>query len=92
MLDALWANAYKAALEGGTTANGSGISAKLAAEHVERSGLCHRWFKLDGKRGEFSDETAFEELVQTFYADCQRLGVERFCEGANAPWVEMENC
>ena len=92
MLDALWANAYKAALEGGTTANGSGIPAKLAAEHVERSGLCHRWFKLDGKRGEFSDETAFEELVQTFYADCRRLGVERLSEGANVPWVEMENC
>ena len=90
MLDALWANAYKAALESGTTANGNGIPAELAAAHVERSGLCHRWFKLDGKRGEFADEAAFESLMQTFYADCKRLGVERLSEGANVPWIEVE--
>ena len=90
MLDALWADAYKAALEGGTTAGGFGIPAELAAEHVERSGLCHRWFKLDGKRGEFADETAFEGLMNVFYADCKRLEVTRLNEGADVPWVEVE--
>ena len=89
MLDALWAEAYQAALDGGKTANGNGISPELAAEHVERSGLCHRWFKLDGKRGEYADEASFENLMQAFYADCQRLGVERLSEGANVPWVEV---
>ena len=90
MLDALWADAYKAALEGGTTAGGFGIPAELAATHVEKSALCHRWFKLDGKRGEFADETTREALTQAFYADCARLGVERLSEGVNVPWVEVE--
>ena len=90
MLDALWADAYKAALEGGTTAKGFGIPAELAAEHVERSALCHRWFKLDGKRGEFADEATFAGLMQAFYADCKRLEVTRLNEGADVPWVEVE--
>ena len=90
MLDTLWAEAYKAALAGGTTAGGFGIPAELAAQHVERSALCHRWFKLDGKRGEFADETAFEGLMNTFYADCKRLEVTRLNEGADVPWVEVE--
>ena len=90
MLDALWADAYKAALNGGTTANGFGIPAELAARHVERSALCHRWFKLDGKRGEFADESAFEGLMNAFYADCKRLEVTRLNEGADVPWVEVE--
>ena len=90
MLDALWADAYKAALEGGTTAGGFGVPAELAATHVEKSALCHRWFKLDGKRGEFADEAAFEGLTQAFYTDCSRLGVVKLSEGANVPWVEVE--
>jgi hypothetical protein len=90
MLDTLWAEAYKAALAGGTTAGGFGIPAELAARHVERSALCHRWFKLDGKRGEFADETAFEGLMNAFYADCKRLEVTRLNEGADVPWVEVE--
>ena len=90
MLDALWADAYKAALEGGTTANGFGIPAELAASHVERSALCHRWFKLDGKRGEFADESASPGLMNAFYADCKRLEVTRLNEGADVPWVEVE--
>ena len=90
MLDALWADAYKAALNGGTTANGFGIPAELAARHVERSALCHRWFKLDGKRGEFADESVFEGLTNAFYADCKRLEVTRLNEGADVPWVEVE--
>lgn len=90
MLDALWADAYKAALNGGTTANGFGIPAELAARHVERSALCHRWFKLDGKRGEFADESAFPGLMNAFYADCKRLEVTRLNEGADVPWVEVE--
>ncbi|MBQ9151671.1 MAG: DUF4838 domain-containing protein [Clostridia bacterium] len=90
MLDALWADAYKAALNGGTTAGGFGIPAELAARHVERSALCHRWFKLDGKRGEFADESAFEGLMNAFYADCKLLEVTRLNEGADVPWVEVE--
>ncbi|MBQ4112413.1 MAG: DUF4838 domain-containing protein [Clostridia bacterium] len=90
MLDALWADAYTAALAGGTTAGGFGIPAELAARHVERSALCHRWFKLDGKRGEFADESAFEGLMNAFYADCKRLEVTRLNEGADVPWVEVE--
>ena len=90
MLDALWADAYKAALNGGTTANGFGIPAELAARHVERSALCHRWFKLDGKRGEFADESASPGLMNAFYADCKRLEVTRLNEGADVPWVEVE--
>ena len=88
MLDALWLDAYTAALNGGITAGGFGISAELAAEHVERSALCHRWFKLDSKRGEFADETSFEANTEAFYADCKRLGVERLSEGENIPWVK----
>ena len=87
-LDELWKDAYNAALHGGTTAGGFGISAELAAEHVERSALCHRWFKLDCKRGEFADEASFATHAEAFYADCKRLGVERLSEGANVPWVE----
>ena len=90
MLDALWADAYTAALNGGTTANGFGIPAELAARHVERSALCHRWFKLDGKRGEFADESASPGLMNAFYADCKRLEVTKLNEGADVPWVEVE--
>ena len=90
MLDALWADAYKAALNGGTTAGGFGIPAELAAQHVERSALCHRWFKLDGKRGEFADESASPGLMNAFYVDCKRLEVTRLNEGADVPWVEVE--
>lgn len=89
MLDRLWADAYRAARDGGVTGNGQGISPALAAEHIERSGLCHRWFKLDGKRGEFAYPAQFDMLAQSFYADCKRLGVERLSEGANVPWVEV---
>ena len=88
MLDALWSDAYTAALNGGTTAGGFGISAELAAEHVERSALCHRWFKLDSKRGEFADEASFEINAEAFYTDCKHLGVERLNEGENIPWVK----
>ena len=44
----------------------------------------------DGKRGEFADETAFEGLMNAFYADCKRLEVTRLNEGADVPWVEVE--
>lgn len=89
MLDGLWARAYNAALKGGVTADGAGIPAALAALHVERSGLAHRWFKLDGKRGEFAYPAQYDQLVHSFYEDCKRLGVERLSEGANVPWVEV---
>lgn len=87
MLDALWAQAYRAALDGGDVENG--IDASLCAAHVERSGLCHRWFKLDAKRGEFAVPEDFEAQMQRFYDDCHRLGVTRLSEGANVPWVEV---
>ena len=89
MLDRLWVDAYNAALNGGVTAGGFGISPELAAEHVERSGLCHRWFKLDGKRGEYSYPATFEDMSAHFYADCNRLGVTRLSEGANVPWIDV---
>lgn len=88
MLDRLWADAYRAALTGGDVSDG--ISASLCAEHVERSGLCHRWFKLDAKRGEFSYPAQFEAQSERFYEDCHRLGVTRLSEGANVPWVEVK--
>ena len=65
-------------------------SSALCAAHVERSGLCHRWFKLDAKRGEFSYPARFDALCDLFYRDCHRLGVTRLTEGANVPWVEAQ--
>ena len=88
MLDRLWADAYRAAREGGDVPDG--ISSALCASHVERSGLCHRWFKLDAKRGEFSYPARFDALCDLFYRDCHRLGVTRLTEGANVPWVEAQ--
>ena len=90
-LDRLWVQAYSAALAGGKTAGGFGISAELAAEHVERSGLCHRWFKLDSKRGEFAYPATYDLNASHFYADCNRLGVTRLSEGANVPWVDVSH-
>ena len=88
MLDRLWADAYRSAREGGDVPDG--ISSALCAAHVERSGLCHRWFKLDAKRGEFSYPARFDALCDLFYRDCHRLGVTRLTEGANVPWVEAQ--
>lgn len=88
MLDRLWADAYRAAREGSDVANG--ITAALCSAHVERSGLCHRWFKLDAKRGEFSYPAQFDAQCELFYHDCYRLGVTRLTEGANVPWVEAQ--
>lgn len=90
-LDRLWVQAYSAALAGGKTAGGFGIPAELAAEHVERSGLCHRWFKLDAKRGEFAYPATFDVMSEHFYADCNRLGVIRLNEGANVPWIDVSH-
>ncbi len=91
MLDRLWVQAYNAALAGGKTAKGFGIPAELAAEHVERSGLCHRWLKLDAKRGEFAYPATFDLMSEHFYADCNRLGVVRLNEGAGVPWVDVSH-
>lgn len=90
-LDRLWVQAYNAALAGGKTAGGFGISPELAAEHVERSGLCHRWFKLDAKRGEFAYPATYDLNASHFYADCNRLGVTRLSEGANVPWIDVSH-
>ena len=88
MLDRLWADAYAAALAGGDVPDG--ITAAQCAAHVERSGLCHRWFKLDAKRGEFSSPAQFEAQCDLFYRDCRRLGVKNLSEGSNVPWVEVK--
>lgn len=88
MLDQLWVKASDAALHG--QAMPGGISPALCAEHVERSALCHRWFKLDAKRGEFADPDRFDALADRFYKDCNRLGVTNLSEGANVPWVEVK--
>ena len=90
MLDALWTEAYKAALAGGTTAGGFGIPAELAAEHVERSGLCHRWLKLDCRMGEFADPDTFAQTEERFLSDCRRLGVMRLSEGVNIPSPQVQ--
>lgn len=85
-LDRLWAQAYAAALNADPALYP--ISPALAAEHVERSGLCHQWFKLDGKRGECAYPAQYEPQKDHFYRDCNRLGVTKLSEGAGIPWVE----
>lgn len=87
-LDRLWADAYAAALAGGDVPGG--IPASLCAAHVERSGLCHRWFKLDAKRGEFAYAAQYDEQVDRFWRDCRRLGIVNISEGSNVPWVEVK--
>ncbi len=74
MLDELWKNA-EAAVE------------KRELDHVRRSELQYRWYKMKSLRGEFADSSRFGELENEFYADCNALGVLRMNEGANVPWV-----
>lgn len=87
-LDKLWADGYRAALDGGDVPDG--ISAELCAAHVERSGLCHRWFKFNAGRGEFSHPEQIDELSKQFYGDCNRLGVTGWSEGGQIPWVDLQ--
>lgn len=86
-LDQLWNDAYRAALAGDDVTNG--IPAALCAQHVERSSLCHRWFKLNAGRGEFSHPDQLPHLRENFYRDCARLGVTHMAEGTNIPWVQQ---
>lgn len=87
MLDSLWAKAIDAARRG--TVQPGGIPSELCARHVERSSLCHRWFKLDAKRGEFAYPAQYDALCEQFYKDCTRLGVTNLNEGASVPWVDV---
>lgn len=74
MLDGLWHEA-KAAVSG------------IELEHVRRSELQYRWYKMRAQRGEFADSSRFQQLENAFYTDCNALGVLRTSEGANVPWV-----
>lgn len=87
-LDKLWADGYQAALDGGDVP--CGISAELCAAHVARSGLCHRWFKINAGRGEFSHQDRLDEERTRFYGDCHRMGVTTVGEGTNIPWVDVQ--
>lgn len=60
-------------------------SCGIALEHVRRSELSHRWYKLEACKGEFADEKTREQRQNEFYKDCAELGVERVSEGANIP-------
>ena len=79
-LDNLWKDAKTAAK--------TGESPERSFEHVERSELSHRWFKLEAGKGEFSDSDKVDKLTEEFYADCRRLGIERLSEGANIPGIQ----
>lgn len=86
-LDKLWADGYQAALDGGDVPDG--ISAEQCAAHVARSGLCHRWFKINAGRGEFSHPDRLDEERTRFFGDCHRMGVTNMAEGTNIPWVDV---
>lgn len=58
-----------------------------ALNHVRRTELSFRFYKMCAKRGEFAND--FSKAEKQFYADCHELGVERLSEGANIPWVEQ---
>ena len=58
-----------------------------ALNHVRRTELSFRFYKMCAKRGEFA--TDFKKAEKQFYADSHELGVERLSEGANIPWVEQ---
>lgn len=87
-LDRLWVQAYAAAMN--ADPSHCPISPALAAEHVERSSLCHQWFKLDGKRGEYAYPAQYAAQCDHFYHECNRLGVTKLSEGAGVPWVELK--
>lgn len=56
-----------------------------AQEHIRRSELCWRYYKMNAGRGEFAGNNT--AATNQFYADCNSLGVTRMNEGANVPWV-----
>ena len=53
--------------------------------HTMRSSMCHEWFKLDSRRGKYSDPDKFESLQDDFYKKCRELGIQRLSEGVGVP-------
>jgi len=76
-LDEVWAKAVAACPDG-----------SIEQTHVLRSQLSYRFYKLDCRVREFA--TNFEKEDKQFSRDCHKLGVTRFNEGANVPWVEVQ--
>ena len=56
--------------------------------HVLRSQICYRFYKQCCKVKEFAGDSAKED--RALAADCHRLGVTRWNEGVNVPWIEAE--
>ena len=56
--------------------------------HVLRSQICYRFYKQCCKVREFAGDSAKED--RALAADCHRLGVTRWNEGVNVPWIETE--
>ena len=56
--------------------------------HVLRTQISYRFYKMDCGRAEFAADK--EAAEKQFYADCHNLGVTRFNEGENIPWIEVE--
>ena len=56
--------------------------------HVLRSQICYRFYKQCCKVREFAGDSAKED--RALAADCHRLGVTRWNEGVNVPWIEAE--
>lgn len=56
--------------------------------HVLRSQICYRFYKQCCKVREFAGDSAMED--RALAADCHRLGVTRWNEGVNVPWIEAE--
>ncbi len=54
-------------------------------EHINRSGLSYRFYKLLSKRGEFANKRNYESLVSDFYKDCRDLGIIQYSESALIP-------
>lgn len=56
--------------------------------HILRAQISYRFYKMDCGREEFAADR--ETAEKEFNADCRRLGVTRFNEGENIPWIEVE--
>lgn len=56
--------------------------------HVMRSQLSYRYYKRECGEREFAKD--FDREDRAFLSDCRKLGVTRFNEGADIPWVEVK--
>ncbi len=73
-LDSLW-----------ETANMNVSGNSVHSEHVKRSELSYRFYKLLSHRGEFSDTDNYDSIVSLFYKDCRSLGIVQYSEFAVIP-------